>query len=51
MSQRFEVQRLLAEWDPQLLHLENGLKAEENWKFIQRGLQRLDEGVYRLRRR
>ena len=46
-----EVQRLLAEWDPQLLHLENGLKAEENWKFIQRGLQRLDEGVYRLRRR
>ncbi len=46
-----EVQRLLTEWDPQLLHLENGLKAEENWKFIQRGLQRLDEGVYRLRRR
>ncbi len=46
-----EVQRLLAEWDPQLLHLENGLKAEENWKFLQRGLQRLDEGVYRLQRR
>jgi len=46
-----EVQRLLTEWDPQLLHLENGLKAEENWKFLQRGLQRLDEGVYRLERR
>lgn len=46
-----EVQRLLAEWEPQLLHLENGLKAEENWKFLQRGLQRMDEGVYRLQRR
>ncbi len=45
-----DVQRLLAAWGPQLLHVENGLKAEENWKFLQRGLQRLDEGVYRLQR-
>lgn len=45
-----EVQRLLADWQPKVLHLENGLQAEENWKFLQRGLQRLDEGVYRLQR-
>jgi thiopurine S-methyltransferase len=45
-----EVQTLLSEWQPQLLHVENGLQAEENWKFLQRGLSRMDERIYRLKR-
>ncbi len=46
-----DVQNLLGDWQPQLLHIENGLQAEENWKFLQRGLSRMDERVYRLRHR
>lgn len=45
-----EVQALLAGWAPELLHIENGLQAEENWKFLQRGLSRMDERIYRLQR-
>lgn len=45
-----QVQALLEAWQPRLLHVENGLQAEENWKFLQRGLSRMDERVYRLQR-
>ncbi|MEN0108140.1 MAG: thiopurine S-methyltransferase [Pseudomonas sp.] len=45
-----DVHTLMAAWQPQLLHIEDSLKAEENWKFLQRGLSRLDERVYRLQR-
>lgn len=44
-----EVQRLLAhDWRLQLLEAPDVLK--ENWKFLQRGLERLEERVYRLAR-
>ncbi len=46
-----EVQRLLADgWRLQFLEVRNVL-PEQNWKFLQRGLDRLDERVYRLVRR
>ncbi|MBX9913284.1 MAG: thiopurine S-methyltransferase [Pseudomonadaceae bacterium] len=43
-----EVQRLLAapHWSVQVLEARDVLG--ENWKFLQRGLSRLDERVYRL---
>ena len=45
-----EVQRLLAaDWQLQLLEAPDVLR--ENWKFLQRGLDRLEERVYRLERR
>ncbi|MDO9320603.1 MAG: thiopurine S-methyltransferase, partial [Pseudomonas sp.] len=45
-----EVQRLLAapQWSLQVLEARDVLG--ENWKFLQRGLSRLDERVYRLQR-
>lgn len=44
-----EVQRLLAPaWQPQLLEARDVLG--ENWTFLQRGLSRLEERVYRLTR-
>lgn len=45
-----EVQRLLAapQWLVQVLEARDVLG--ENWKFLQRGLSRLDERVYRLQR-
>jgi thiopurine S-methyltransferase len=45
-----EVRELLGDWQLELLHIENGLQAEENWKFLQRGLGRMDERIYRLQR-
>ncbi len=46
-----EVQRLLTDgWRLQFLEVRNVL-PEQNWKFLQRGLDRLDERVYRLVRR
>jgi len=45
-----EVQRLLAaDWRLHLLETPDVLR--ENWKFLQRGLDRLEERVYRLERR
>ncbi|GAB3394780.1 thiopurine S-methyltransferase [Azotobacter armeniacus] len=45
-----EVQRLLAaDWRLQLLEAPDVLK--ENWKFLERGLERLEERVYLLERR
>ncbi|MDO8698422.1 MAG: thiopurine S-methyltransferase [Pseudomonas sp.] len=45
-----EVQRLLAapQWSLHVLEARDVLG--ENWKFLQRGLSRLDERVYRLQR-
>lgn len=45
-----EVQRLLAapHWSLQVLEARDVLG--ENWKFLQRGLSRLDERVYRVQR-
>lgn len=44
-----EVRQLLgATWQPECIEVADVLG--ENWKFLQRGLQRLDERVYRLRR-
>ncbi|WP_137817747.1 thiopurine S-methyltransferase [Pseudomonas sp. 2FG] len=46
-----EVQRLLAAgWQLQSLEARDVLPAQ-NWKFLQRGLDRLDERVYRMVRR
>jgi len=45
-----EVRRLFgADWQLQLLEAPDVL--QENWKFLQRGLERLEERVYRLERR
>src|SRR6218665_2727451 len=46
-----EVQRLLGEsWQPQLLHVQDCIQDEQSARFVQRGLQRMDERVYRLQR-
>ena len=46
-----EVQRLLGErWQPQLLHVEDCIQAEQSARFVERGLRRMDERVYALRR-
>lgn len=46
-----EVQRLLGErWQPQLLHVEDCIQAEQSARFVERGLRRMDERVYRLQR-
>ncbi len=46
-----EVQRLLGErWQPKLLHVEDCIQAEQSARFVERGLRRMDERVYALRR-